>query len=572
MTIKKQLLFTIIFSTLIPMVIMPWLGYLYIRNTVKEQLLLQGKRQLEEITRNLEEIMDDVLMVSNVVAADEYISGVIRRKGADIGERKEIIKMLENFNAVYLYRYNAAIVIYDSDGEVYSTLGGMLQQEDKEFRRKWKEDTIENKDYFLWKTFPELSGEDPILGMSRNLYEKNGIWIGVICIEIYQDLYMGKLLYQDNELDHTERYLVNENGEFVLSYSNHEGPLKFTETLYQELSKKPQTVRGSREINIGSERYIFLQDSVEKTGWKMVQVVPYNEIFAKLIYYRNFNFISNLVCLLILILLGTYMVGNVGTSLSRLGEAMGQVRKGHFITLENREKNKEIRQIFDDFNNMSTRLGILFEENRRITREKEKSRLLALQAQIQPHFLLNTLNGIKWLCIIESAPTAQRMIESLGHILGYSLGERKDCITLEEELICLKHYVELQKMRYGNIFDVEYQIQEPLAELEVPVLILQPLVENSIIHGIREKKERGHILISAAMEDGQTILTVEDNGEGMSRERIKEILSPNDTEHSIGVANVKERIGLYYLDSKFEITSQPGRGTRIRMILGIRRE
>lgn len=572
MTIKKQLLLTIILSTLIPMVIMPWLGYLYIRNTVKEQLLLQGKRQLEEITRNLEDIMDDVLMVSNVVAADEYISGVVRRDGADIGERKEIIKMLEDFNAVYLYRYNAAIVIYDSDGGVYGTLGGISQEENKEFRRKWREDTIENRDYFLWETFPGLSEEDPILGMSRNLYDKNGIRIGVLCIEIYQDLYMGKLLYQDSELERTERYLVNENGEFVLSYSNHDGPLKFTETRYQELSEKPQTVRGSREIKIGPERYIFLQDSVEKTGWKMVQTVPYNEIYAKLIYYRNFNFISNLVCLLILILLGTYMVGNLGSSLSRLGEAMGQVRKGHFITLENRERNKEIRRIFDDFNSMSARLGILFEENRRITREKEESRLLALQAQIQPHFLLNTLNGIKWLCIIESAPTAQRMIESLGHILGYSLGEGKECITLEEEIICLKHYVELQKMRYGNIFDVEYRIQEPLEKLEVPVLILQPLVENSIIHGVREKKERGHILIDAAVEDGQTVLTVEDNGEGMSRERIEEVLSRTHTERSIGVANVKERIGLYYLDSKFEITSEPGNGTRIRMILGTRRD
>lgn len=383
---------------------------------------------------------------------------------------------------------------------------------------------------------------------------------------------MGKLLRHDSELMHTERYLVDESGKFVLSYANDKGQTRFTEEIYAGQIKKARTNKGSNEILIGSERYIFLQDSVEKTGWKMVQIVPYNEIYAKLIYYRNFNYISNVLCLLLLILTGSYMFSRIGTSLTRLGEAMEQVRKGDFINLENHEKNKEIHKIYDDFNNMSTRLRKLFDENLRITKEKEEGRLLALQTQIQPHFLFNTLNGIKWLCIIESAPTAERMIESLGHILEYSLGKAKDCITLEEEIVCLKHYIELQKMRYGNIFDVIYQIDEQMNNLEVPVLILQPLVENSIIHGVREKKERGSILVSAKMEGIQAVLAVEDNGEGMSNERISEILKKTHTERSIGVANVKERIELYYKDSKFEISSQPGKGTRIRMILGKRRE
>lgn len=132
MTIKKQLISTIISATLIPMLIMPWLGYLYIGNTVKEQLLLQGKRQLEESSRNLEEIMDDVLMISNVVSTDEYMTGVVRKTDGDMGERKEVIKRLEDYNAVYLYRYNAAMIIYDSDGKVYSTLGAG-QSENAEF-------------------------------------------------------------------------------------------------------------------------------------------------------------------------------------------------------------------------------------------------------------------------------------------------------------------------------------------------------------------------------------------------------------------------------------------------------
>ena len=215
---------------------------------------------------------------------------------------------------------------------------------------------------------------------------------------------------------------------------------------------------------------------------------------------------------------------------------------------------------------MSTKLDILFKENRRITKEKEECRLLALQTQIQPHFLLNTLNGIKWLCIIESAPTAERMIGSLGYILEYSLGQPKDCITLEEEIECLRHYIELQKMRYGNTFDVEFQIDETLKSLPVPVLILQPLVENSIIHGIREMEDRGFIRVAACWQGTQICLSVEDNGEGMDAERIRQVINGVGSTDSIGIVNVKERMELYYRDSEFEILSEKGKGTRTQMV------
>ena len=578
MTIKKQLLYTIILSTLIPMIVIPWIGYLYIRDTVKEQLLLQSKRQLEEITRDTEDMLDDILKVSSVAAVDENIMEIIKEKDSSIQKKSEVIAALSNMNAVYLYRYNAAICLYDNYGRIYSTLG-TEQNEKAEFRKEWNKETIINQTYFLWKVFPERTSEEPVLGMSRNLYDRNGKRIGTLCIEIYQDRYLTKLLRQDSDLNDTERYLVDEEGNLVLKYTNDntetdssQKSQTFTREVYSRLMQGSESGEDIQDLHMGNKRFIFLQNSVEKTGWKLIQIVPYNEVFAKLNYYRDFTYLSNLICLALLILVDNYTANKIGKSLTRLGAAMKQVRKGNFITIENKEKNIEVHQIYDDFNNMSTKLNVLFEENRRITREKEECRLLALQTQIQPHFLFNTLNGIKWLCIIESAPTAERMIESLGHILEYSLGKTKDCVTLEEELTCLKHYVELQKMRYGNIFDVFYEMDEKLLKLEVPVLILQPLVENSIIHGIREKEDRGEIWIRARQTDDEAVISVEDNGEGISEERICEILNGNGTTGNIGVVNVKERMELYYRDSRFEIVSEEGRGTRIQMILKIGEE
>lgn len=562
MTIKKQLLYTIILATLIPMVVMPWLGYFYIRNIVEEQLLLQSKQQLEEITRDMEDILDDVLKVSNVAVVDEELMNIIKSESDDIQSQYEVIKTLSNLNGAYLYRYNAAICIYSKNGHIYSTLGAG-EDENAEFRIEWNQETIENQNYFLWKTFPDLSSEDPVLGMSRNLYDSNGKHIGTLCIEIFPDQYLTRILRQESDFRDTERYLVDENGNFILEYTNNAEQPYYTEELY----KKYDMQNIGKAVLTGTEKYIFLQNKINKTGWKMIQIVPYNEVFAKLNYYRNFTFLSNLFCLAVLLIIDNYTANKIGKAFIHLGKAMKQVRQGNFIRLENNGKNTEVRQIYDDFNNMSTRLEILFEENQRIAREKEECRFLALQTQIQPHFLLNTLNGIKWLCIIESAPTAERMIESLGYILEVSLGKTKDCITLGEEIVCLKHYVELQKMRYGNTFDVIYEIDENLVQLQVPVLILQPLVENCIIHGIREREERGKIVIKAEEKDGEIIISVEDNGVGMSEAWIRQVLEGAGTTGSIGVVNVKERIELYYKESRFLIISEEGKGTAIQIKL-----
>lgn len=562
MTIKKQLLYTIILATLIPMIVMPWIGYFYIRNVVEEQLLLQSKQQLEEITRDMEDMLDDILKVSNVVVVDEELMSIIKSENDTVQNQYEIIKKLSNLNGAYLYRYNAAICIYSKFGHIYSTLGAE-QDENADFRTEWNEETIENKNYFLWKTFPDHSADEPVLGMSRTMYDSNGKMIGTLCIEIFSDQYLSRLLRQDSDFRDTERYLVDEQGNFILEYTNNSEQSYYTEQSYKEYGME----NIGKAVLKGTEKYIFLQKTINKTGWKMIQIVPYNEVFAKLNYYRNFTFLSNIICLAILLVIDNYTANKIGKAFIHLGKAMKQVRQGNFIKLENHEKNIEVRQIYDDFNNMSTKLEILFEENQRIAREKEECRFLALQTQIQPHFLFNTLNGIKWLCIIESAPTAERMIESLGYILEYSLGKTKDCITLDEEIVCLKHYVELQKMRYGNTFDVIYEIDENLTQLQVPVLILQPLVENCIIHGIREKEERGKIVIKAEEKEGEIIISVEDNGVGMSEAWIRQVLEGIGTTGSIGVVNVKERIELYYKESKFLIISEEGKGTAIQIKL-----
>lgn len=568
MTIKKQLLLTIILATIIPMLVLPWIGYFYIKNTMQEQLLLQSSRQLERVRFDMEDIFDNILKASNILSSHDNLFHNFSEEES-VAQRQEIMKDISTANAAFLYQYNSAISLYDTEGRVYSTLDSE-QDIQADFRKEWVENTIKNQTYFLWKSFHTHEPNDPILGMSRNIYALGGKRIGTLCIELFEGQLLSKILREEGDLKNTERYLIDESGNLMLSYAQNEEHVNLTKEIYLRHEQAIEEGAESLDLKAGDERYIFLKNDIAKTAWSVVQIVPYDEVYTKLIIYRNFTLFSNLVFLGILLLIDNYTANRIGKSLMVLRDAMKKVRKGNFVQINNNEKNLEVWQMYDDFNVMSTRLDALFQENKRIVKEKEQSRMLALQAQINPHFLMNTLNGIKWLCIIESASTAQRMIESLGYILEYSLGRTKEYITLEEEVTCLRHYVELQKMRYGNVFDMEYDIEKECSGFQIPVLILQPLVENSIIHGIADLKERGKIVVRARKKENSIIMTVADNGVGMSQELIKSIMEgKTSSKGSIGVRNVKERISLCFVDASFEIQSDEGKGTRIRIVIKV---
>ena len=235
----------------------------------------------------------------------------------------------------------------------------------------------------------------------------------------------------------------------------------------------------------------------------------------------------------------------------------------------------ELHELTESLNTMAGRLQDLIDENRREQENLKKSELRALQAQINPHFLYNTLDAIVWLAEAGQSREVIHITRALSDFFRISLSQGKDWIPLSEEIKHLTGYLTIQKIRYRDILDYEIEIPEELGSCQVLKLLLQPLVENAIYHGVKHRRGRGLVRVTGRMEDSWLILEVADNGAGMTDERLMKVrdgLSGDGGESAgYGLFNVNKRIQLYYNQPQgVWIESRMGEGTTVTLKLPVR--
>lgn len=235
----------------------------------------------------------------------------------------------------------------------------------------------------------------------------------------------------------------------------------------------------------------------------------------------------------------------------------------------------ELHVLTESLNAMAGRLQDLIDENRREQENLKKSELRALQAQINPHFLYNTLDAIVWLAEAGQSREVIHITRALSDFFRISLSQGKDWIPLSEEIKHLTGYLTIQKIRYRDILDYEIDIPEALGSCQVLKLLLQPLVENAIYHGVKHRRGRGLIRVNGGMQGGMLYLRVQDNGAGMTAERLAQVragLRADSGESAgYGLFNVNKRIQLYYnLPQGVEIESDPQLGTTVTLKVPLR--
>lgn len=235
----------------------------------------------------------------------------------------------------------------------------------------------------------------------------------------------------------------------------------------------------------------------------------------------------------------------------------------------------ELHELTESLNSMAGRLQGLIDENRREQENLKKSELRALQAQINPHFLYNTLDAIVWLAEAGQSREVIHITRALSDFFRISLSQGKDWIPLSEEIKHLTGYLTIQKIRYRDILDYEIEIPEALYHIQVLKLVLQPLVENAIYHGVKHRRGRGLVKVSGHLEGGMLVLQVQDNGAGMTAERLDQVRRGLDADSGesagYGLFNVNKRIQLYYnLPQGVEIESREGQGTTVCLKVPVR--
>lgn len=382
--------------------------------------------------------------------------------------------------------------------------------------------------------------EDPVKDQNRVLSFmepvtlKDGRVIGYIMSNIEERMLYYKYLDTLNDGKVSEAVILNKENKIV-SAKNVEAMGK----TYQNSIRNPRT---SSVIGI-SYKTVFTGCSFFITAEKSAVLSDLNELKY---------FLALFLCLFLGIsLIPTYFATRaMAGPLRSLTEAMDEVSGGELEKRVEVRSKDEIGRLSKDFNNMLDQIEKLIEKLIKEEGLKKDAELEALQYQITPHFMYNTLNSIKFAALLKGEKELGNLIGDFVELLQASVNKKGTFVRVSDELHILNNYIHLQQIRYEGHFEVEYEVSEDSESCFVPRLILQPLVENAILHGLDMKRDDSRIFIKTAVEEDYLCISVKDNGRGMSQEQIYELLTKKTKKTSglsgIGVANVRERLELYY--------------------------
>ncbi len=324
---------------------------------------------------------------------------------------------------------------------------------------------------------------------------------------------------------------------------------------------------------IGNGRYQIRYDQSEYTDWKTVGVFSLDEVMSGVNTITYILIFSILLTGALVLLTSFWLAFSVTKPISKLRSLMQQAESGDLSVRFNSLYNDEIGDLTNSFNHMIGRMDFLIQQVYAEQKSKRDMELKALQEQIKPHFLYNTLDTIGFMARNYEADDIVRLVDSLTSMFRIGLSQGRDFISVEEESIHVSNYLSIQQVRYKDKLQYEIHIDKQMYPNLIPKLILQPLVENSIYHGIKQKRGIGNIIISGVLDgQGNQIFSVRDDGAGMNTERLEKLRNQlrhnNPDKPGFGLYYISERIRLCYGEEYgVEFESTEGVGTTVSIKL-----
>jgi two-component system sensor histidine kinase YesM len=363
-------------------------------------------------------------------------------------------------------------------------------------------------------------------------------------------------------------YIIDDKGNIVYHPQQQLIYMGLKQENIKNVLKEPS---GSFIETFDNKQRLVTVKTVKITGWKIVGIYYMDQVAATKKNLGTYAVLIIILGILFVIAISTSLSAKISKPIKELEKCMKLVEEGRFDVEINVEGEYEVVRLSKAFNLMVLKITNLMEQIVKEQEEKRKSEFNALQAQINPHFLYNTLDSVVWMIENEKNKEAVTMITALARLFRISISKGKNIITVKEELEHAKNYLIIQKVRYKNKFQFKIEVQEEVLNYSTIKLILQPIIENSIYHGIECSVDEGEIFIYAGIEDDKLLLMVKDTGLGMSEELVENILV---TEHrksrgsGVGIKNVDERIKLCYgKEYGLKIESELEVGTTVKIYL-----
>lgn len=306
------------------------------------------------------------------------------------------------------------------------------------------------------------------------------------------------------------------------------------------------------------------------TDYSLVCVADLSDVTADLHRTRNWILLVTVFLNLLLCIPMYFIVRGIVRPIDELKEKMDQVKEGDLTVRAKIYHSDEIGSLSENFNDMIGQIEQLIDELVTERMLKKEAEIEALQYQITPHFMYNTLASIRYAATLEHADTIASLLQAFIELLRLSASDRGAFISVQQEMQMVENYTKLQKFRYADSFDVEIDVAPGTQAFYVPRLLVQPLVENAILHGLNHRDDENYIVIRVMQEGKMLVIKVEDSGEGMTPEEIHNLMngSRRSKFSGIGVSNIRERLRLYYGEQgSLQYYSTQGKGTTAVIML-----
>lgn len=569
--IKSRLIISFLFLSILPLFITSTFIYQKTSEAIHSnsstyslQILDQVRNEINRENKKLEYLSDQI-MTNNLVQTN-LINAVKLDMHSVMDTYYEVN---QTFSGRKLLDQIKSLQIYNSSEELLYDLGyDQLREEDISQLTKM---IVEHDGNDIWTHVKTENDVDCII-LGRQIHSREN-WlkpIGYIFIAVKESFY-SRDIYGDVDMgEGADLFILDSQGE-VLSARNPKiqfGKKHENSGLIKQIVSNEAQGKRSFSMTMQRNGYLAAYSYDTSARWYLISTIPDAYLNKGMRNVLPYILYICALCLVISLLLTFIISTSISRPLKLLTQSMKQVAGGNLnVSIQDTNKD-EIGFLTGKFNSMVEQIHNSIDHTKEEQIKKREIELQMLQAQINPHFLFNTLNSLKWTAMLNNDVSVTIGLTSLAELLRSTIVDKKEVILLKDELKNVENYIVIQRLRYGTSFEVEYQINERLRESRILKFILQPIVENSIIHGLDSKNYDSKIIISAEELGAYMRITIRDNGKGMNEQQIERLMNSGyKAKHrlsNIGISNVNERIKLNY-GEEFGLTieSEVGKGTSV---------
>lgn len=566
-SLRGKILLLIVLGGILPVGIVMAVSFATVRIQTEERLIYALNQGYSQVYQAVGDKLSRLHNISTLFAVNDMASPVLRfdDKEMDVAEQ---LMLFENINS-YAYGLemtmdSSNIVFYIEDSYlVVNAQSSRYRPLTDAYGSRWYQSLRENNGRPVWVLLDGSGKGGSYAAIARELWNPDDYsqTVGILAILMERKNLENML---QNAYEEQELYLETADGTLLAS--------NLPEEALHRLSVSQRNVddREFGSITLGGEPCYARSCRIDGSNVYLVSVIPKGAVREGMnVPNGGMGMVFLGVSLLVVMVMAT-MAKSITGRLKLLKEQMLRIQEGNICKMEEGPSRDEIGQLIGNYNVMVDQVEALLREQYILGQEKVEAELKALQSQINPHFLYNTLDMINWMSQKKESENIRSVVQAMSRFYRLTLSKGRDIVSIRDEVEMCEAYMEIQKRRYRGRICYEVEVDGDILDCLIPKITLQPFLENAIIHGINEKADgRGMVILNGWMEDGRITLSVTDDGEGMTQEDKKK---SHQGSH-YGLSNIEHRLELFFGEGiPVQVESSPGIGTCVIINIPVRTE